>query len=145
MKRDYDLKNELDDAILIGSSGLPNDALLPITTTNNPNGIISQEIRLIFVSQPKTGLLLFFQYVSGNIIDASTMKRTVNDLKELGVNTKFALSDSVYYNGKNADILYEAGISFISRVGGNHGIFSTTKATLRNSLETKENHVVYNG
>ena len=61
-KGDYGLNKELDDAILIDSSGLPNDALLPITGINNHNGVISQEIRLIYVVQQKTGLPLFFRY-----------------------------------------------------------------------------------
>ena len=144
-KGDYGLDKDLDDAILIDSSGLPNDALLPITGINNHNGIISREIRLIYVVQQKTGLPLFFRYVPGNVIDATTVKRTVEELKGLGVNTKFALLDSGYYNGINADVLYEAGISFISRVGGNHGIFTSAKSELRNKLESRENQIVYNG
>ena len=95
--------------------------------------------------QQKTGLPVFFRYVAGNVIDASTVKRTVEELKGLGINTKFALLDSGYYNGINADILIEAGISFISRVGSNHGIYNEARAQLRGRLEAKENMVKYNG
>ena len=145
IKGDFGVINDLDDAILLDSCGLPNDASLPITSVNNHNGIISLEFRLIYVFQQKTGLPLFFRYVSGNVIDATTVKRTVEEMKGLGVNTKFALLDSGYYNGKNADVLIEAGISFISRVGKTHGIYKTARAELRETLETKENLVKYNG
>ena len=144
-KGDYGIGDALDDAILLDSCGLPNDAHLPITSVNNHNGIISLEFRLIYVVQQKTGLPLFFRYVAGNVIDASTVKRTIEELKGMGVNTKFALLDSGYYNGKNADILIDAGISFISRVGGTHGIYLDAKKYERDDLERKENLIQHNG
>ena len=145
IKGDFGLKKEINDAILLDSCGLPNDACLPITSVNNHNGIISLEFRLIYVVQQKTGLPLFFRYVAGNIIDATTVKRTIEELKGMGINTKFALLDSGYYNGKNADILMDAGISFISRVGRTHGIYLNAKANERSDLEKKENLIQYNG
>ncbi len=144
-KGDFGIESDMDDAVLIDSCGLPNDALLPITSISNHNGIISLEFRLIYVVQQKTGLPLFFRYVSGNVIDASTIKRTIAELKGHGINTKFALLDSGYYNSINADILIEAGISFISRVGTNHGIYQDAVKNLRTKLEVPENLVPYNG
>lgn len=144
-KGKFDVIKDLDDAILLDSCGLPNDAMLPITSVNNHNGIISLEFRVIYVVQQKTGLPLFFRYVAGNIVDATTVKRTVEELKGLGINTKFALLDSGYYNGLNADILIEAGISFVSRVGRTHGIYKDACMNLRGGLETKKNLIKYNG
>ena len=144
-KGNFGVIKDLDDAILLDSCGLPNDAMLPITKVSNHNGIISLEFRLIYVVQQKTGLPLFFRYVAGNVIDATTVKRTIDEMKGLGVNTKFALLDSGYYNGTNADILIDAGISFISRVGRTHGIYTDACISLRDSLEAKQNLVKYNG
>ena len=144
-KDNFEVIKDLDDAILLDSCGLPNDAMLPITSINNHNGIISLEFRLIYVVQQKTGLPLFFRYVAGNVIDATTVKRTIEEMKGLGINTKFALLDSGYYTGMNADILIDAGISFISRVGRTHGIYTDACRTLRDGLETKQNLVKYNG
>ena len=143
-KGNFGLK-EIDDAVLIDSSGLPNDIKMSVTGLNNHNGNISIEVRLIYVVQQKTGLPLFFRYVSGNVIDATTVKRTIEEMKGLGINTKFALLDSGYYNGINADILMNAGISFISRVGTNHNIFKDAVAEFRRNLESKENLVKHNG
>ena len=144
-KGNFEVIKDLDDAILLDSCGLPNDALLPITSVNNHNGIISLEFRVIYVVQQKTGLPLFFRYVAGNIVDATTVKRTIEEMKGLGINTKFALLDSGYYTGINADILIDAGISFVSRVGRTHGIYKDACKNLRSGLESKQNLVKYNG
>ena len=144
-KGDFGLGKEIDDAILLDSCGLPNDAQLHITGLNNHNGNISLEVRLIYVVQQKTGLPLFFRYVPGNIIDATTVKRTIEEMKGLGINTKFALLDSGYYNGSNADVLIDSGISFISRVGTNHAIYKNAISELRGKLESQENLVKHNG
>ena len=143
-KGDFGLKDTIDDAILIDSTGLPNDIKMAVTGVNNHNGNISVEVRLIYVVQQKTGLPLFFRYVAGNVVDSTTIKRTIEEMKGLGINTKFALLDSGYYNGINADILMDAGISFISRVGTNHTIFTNAFNTLRKDLESKDNLVKHN-
>ena len=139
-KGDFGLNKEIDDAVLIDSTGLPNDIKMAV----NHNGNISVEVRLIYVFQQKTGLPLFFRYVAGNVVDSTTVKRTIEEMKGLGINTKFALLDPGYYNGINADILMDAGISFISRVGTNHKIFKNAFSTLRKELESKDNLVKHN-
>ena len=133
------------DGILIDSTGLPNVCGLPVTAVNNHNGVISEEVRLIYVVQQNTGLPLFFRYVAGNIIDATTIKTTVAELKASGINTKFAILDAGYYNGKNADALIDAGISFVSRMHSNFGVYKDAMKNHRGSLEREENLVVYNG
>ncbi len=93
----------IDDGILIDSSGLPNAVHFPLAEVNNHNGVISQEVRLIYVVQQRTGLPLFFRYVAGNVIDVSTITRTIAELKANGVNTKFAILDAGYYTEVNAE------------------------------------------
>ena len=135
----------IENGILIDSTGLPNACNLPITAISNHNGKISEEIRLIYVVQQETGLPLFFRYIAGNIIDASTVKTTIAELKANGVDTNFAILDAGYYNGKNADVLIDAKISFISRMHSNFCIYKDCVNKYRNELETEENLVIYNG
>lgn len=146
-KQDYGLANPecTGEGILIDSTGLPNSAHLPITAISNHNGEINNEIRLIYVVQQKTGLPLFFSYVAGNVIDASTVKHVVTHLKKNGIDTNFAVLDAGYYNGRNADLLMDANISFITRVHANNRIFTELETTYRASLECRENFVTYNG
>lgn len=133
------------EGILIDSTGVPNDAHLPITATNNHNGIISNEVRLIYVVQQKTGLPLFFRYAAGNVIDPNTIVRTVEELKANHIDTKFALLDAGYYNQKNADVLINAGISFVSRMHrSDRGLYAQILKEHLGSLECRENFTIYN-
>ncbi len=134
----------IDGGILIDISGLPNAIHFPLTAINNHNGKISEEVRLIYVVQQRTGLPLFFRYVAGNVIDASTLTRTIAELKANGINTKFAILDAGYYTGVNADILLDAKVSFITRMKSN---FKAYKQVVRDNLatlESKGNLVRYN-
>ena len=134
----------MEDGILIDSSGLPNAISFPLTAANTHNGVVSEEIRLIYVVQQKTGLPLFFRYVAGNVIDVSTLTRTIAELKANGINTKFAILDAGYYTGKNADALLDAKVSFISRLKSNLRIYKQAVDEHLGDLESKENLVRYN-
>ena len=134
----------IDDGILIDSSGLPNAVHFPLAEVNNHNGVISQEVRLIYVVQQRTGLPLFFRYVAGNVIDVSTITRTIAELKANGVNTKFAILDAGYYTEVNADALIDAGVSFMARMKSNFKVYQRTVKNHLPGLESKENAVLYN-
>lgn len=95
----------IDDGILIDSFGLPNAIRFSLTAANNHNGMVSEEARLIYVVQQRSGLPLFFRYVAGNVIGVSTLARTIAELKANSINTKFAILDAGYYGGVNADVL----------------------------------------
>ena len=141
---DNDEEEGIEDGILIDSSGLPNSIRFPLTAVNNHNGMISEELRLIYVVQQSTGMPLFFRYVAGNVIDVSTITRTVAELKANGINTKFAILDAGYYTAINADALLDAGISFMARMKSNFKIYQNAVEKHLKNLETKENAVIYN-
>ena len=134
----------IDDGVLIDSSGLPNAIHFPLTAVNNHNGVISEEIRLIYVVQQHTGMPLFFRYVAGNVVDVSTITRTIAELKANGVNTKFAILDAGYYTGINADALLDAGVSFMARMKSNFKVYKNVVKKHLKNLESKENAVLYN-
>ncbi len=136
--------NGIEDGILIDSSGLPNSIHFPLTAVNNHNGVVSEEIRLIYVVQQRTGLPIFFRYVAGNVIDVTTLTRTIAELKANGVNTKFAILDAGYYTGVNADILLDAGVSFVTRMKSNFKVYKQIVMDHLVGLECKDNLVRYN-
>lgn len=139
------LKHTIKNGILIDSTGLPNTAHLPATAINNHNGVISNEVRLVYVVQQHTGIPLFYRYVPGNVIDASTIKHTILELQSYGVSTNWAILDAGYYNGKNADILLDANISFISRLKSDSAILKSAVEQYLPTLNSEENLVVING
>jgi hypothetical protein len=133
------------EGILIDSSGLPNSSHMTLTAVNTHNGVTSNEIRLIYVVQQRTGLPLFFRYVAGNIVDVTTLTRTIAELKANGVNTKFAILDAGYYTGHNADDLFDAKVSFITRMKSNFKVYKNIVMEHIGALQSKENLVRYHG
>jgi hypothetical protein len=133
------------DDILIDSTGLPNSIHFPLTAINNHNGVISNEVRLIYVVQQHTELPLFFRYCPGNVIDISTLVTTLHELKAYKVNTKFAILDAGYLDDQNIRKLYENKISFLSRMKENRKIFKQMVEKHLGTIEAKENLVEYNG
>ena len=92
--------------ILIDSTGLPNSIHFPLTAVSNHNGKISNEVRLIYVFQQKTNLPFYFRYVAGNIIDVSTLTKTMLELKAYKIDTKFAVLDAGYLIEQNLNELH---------------------------------------
>ena len=133
------------DNILIDSTGLPNNIHFPLTAISNHNGDINNEVRLIYVTQQSTGLPIYFRYCPGNVIDVSTLTRTIHELKNHGVNTKFSILDAGYYTADNIRDLYHNGISFVSRLPEKMNLYKDLVAENLDSLESKENLVKYNG
>jgi hypothetical protein len=131
--------------ILIDSSGLPNSIHFPLTAIRNYRGEISNEVRLIYVVQQRTGLPIYFRYCPGNVIDATTLIRCLAELKEQGVNTKFAILDAGYYTDENIKEFFANKISFITRLKENRVIYKNLVAEHLGVLESKENLVEYNG
>ncbi|NLZ64362.1 MAG: transposase [Lentisphaerae bacterium] len=130
--------------ILIDSTGLPNSVHFPLTAVSNHNGETSNEVRLIYVTHQDTGLPIYFRYCPGNVIDVSTLARTIAELKACGVNTKFSILDAGYYDHENAAMLYENGISFMLRLRSGLKLCKGLLAEHLPTLESKENLVAYN-
>ena len=130
--------------ILIDSTGLPNSIHFPLTAVSNHNGTISNEIRLIYVLQQETNLPLYFRYCPGNVIDVSTLTTTMLELKAYNVNTKFAILDAGYLDNENMKILYQEGVSFLSRMKENRKLYKQLVTQHIPSIEAKENMVCYN-
>ena len=106
-------------SVLIDSTGLPNDIHFPLTAVNTHNGVTSQEVRLILVLDKTTKKPLFFRYVAGNIVDVTTLRTTIDELKLLGVEVDFAILDAGYYCEDNIMELQESHISYLTRLRPN--------------------------
>ncbi|MGD9153885.1 MAG: transposase [Bacillota bacterium] len=129
--------------VLIDSTGLPNNIHFPLTAISSHNGEISNEVRLIYVTQQETGLPIYFRYCPGNVIDTTTLIHTMAELKASGVNTKFAILDAGYYDDRNITALYENKISFVTRLKENRKLYKRLIAERLQSLECRGNFVSY--
>jgi hypothetical protein len=131
--------------ILIDSSGLHNSIRFPLTAIRNHNGEISDEVRLIYAVQQNTGLPIYFRYCPGNVIDATTLIRCLAELKEQGVNTKFAILDAGYYTDANIKELFESKISFITRMPENRSLYKDLAIKYGPILYNRDNAIDYPG
>ena len=105
-----------DPAIVIDSTGLPNDIDIELPIVSNHNGKISNEVRMVSAVQRDSGYPLIFRAIPGNINDVSTLSTTITTLGEYSVNTDFTLLDAGYVSDKNIDELYDANIDFVARL-----------------------------
>ena len=110
--------------VLIDSTGMPNDIRFPLTAINTHNGVTSNETRLLLVVDRQSGKPLFFRYNAGNIVDVTTLRSTIAELKAYGVSTDYAIVDAGYYSENNVRSLYGEGdsgeaIPFLTRLAPN--------------------------
>jgi transposase len=121
---DYIRKIETKNNILIDSTGLPNAIKCPYMAINNHNGVISNEIRFISVIDKITGFPIYYRYVPGNVVDVNTLKNTLFELKEYGVNIDRLILDAGYYSEENLTELYENNIPFMTRMVPRYELYS---------------------
>jgi transposase len=138
------LPSSKNTGVLIDSTGLPNAIHFPLTAVNNHNGIISNEVRLIYVIDITTGLPLFFRYNSGNIVDIKTLIATLNELKRNGVSVKNAILDAGYCSEENVKKLYDSNINFLTRLPINRKIFINTINLYREEVLSDYHRYIYN-
>ncbi len=136
-----------DTNILIDSTGLPNSIHGSMTRYNVHNGKVSREIRLILVVQKSTGLPLYYQAVPGNIVDVSTLERTMEHIKALGIDIASCIMDAGYNSSENLDLFYDENhackMGFITRVASNDKQFTTMMKENIGLIEQEENFVHY--
>ena len=134
-----------DPAIIVDSTGLPNDIDTYLSDISNHNGIRSNEIRMTTAVQRDSGYPLLYRLSPGNINDISILSRTIATLEEYDVNTDIALLDAGYYTNENVDSLCKAHIDFVSRLPErNSTLYEYVLSKCLDHLERKENLIEYN-
>ena len=137
------ISSKCSKGILVDSTGLPNDIRFPLTAINNHNGVISNEARLVLVVDRQSGLPLYFRYAAGNIVDVSTLKTTLSEIRTYGVDVNYAIVDAGYYSEDNIQELQAAQISFIMRLVPNRKLYKELVAKHTDDLEDAKNLVKY--
>ncbi|MDW7655793.1 MAG: transposase [Bacillota bacterium] len=120
---------------------MPNDILFPLSAVNSHNGDISNEAKLIFVLDSKSGLPLYFRYAAGNIVDAATLKTTLCELHAYGIDVERAIIDAGYYSEGNIKELQRNQISFVMRQIPNRKRYTDLVAQYTANLDDAKNLV----
>ena len=133
------------DGIPVDPAGPSDSCHPPVTAAGNHNGQAGEEVRLTCVARSDTGLPLFFRHVAGNVIDVSTVTRTIAELRAMGVDTRFAVLDAGYHANASADALMGARVPILARTGPNPGAHGEVVAGHLDGLEARENAVTRDG
>lgn len=137
------ISDKCSGGILLDSTGLPNDINFPFTAVNNHNGVISNESRLVFVLDSRSHMPLYFRYATGNIVDVTTLKTTVAELGEYGIDITQAIIDAGYFSEKNIKELYRCNIAFITRMKCNLKLYKNLADEHKSDLENAKHLVKY--
>jgi hypothetical protein len=131
--------------VVIDSTGVPNDINIDLTKINNHNGVISNEIRLIYVIDRIKKVPIYFRVVAGNIVDVSTLRTTISEIKSFNIDIKYAVLDAGYYSEENVKFLYANNINFVTRMVSNRIIAKELIGAHFHEIINMNNHVVHNG
>lgn len=132
-----------DPAVLIDSTGLPNSIHFPLTAISNHNGKISREVRMTTILQRDSGYPLMFRINPGNIVDCSTLTRSVNEAIERGLKVDMAIIDAGYCTKPNIDELYGAHIEWLTRLPETHKVWKQMIQKESDDLRSKGHLVKY--
>jgi hypothetical protein len=132
-----------EHAILIDSTGIPNNIKINLTQISNHNGKISNEIRLIMALDRITGMPIYFRYVAGNIVDVSTLKTTIDEIESFGINIKDVILDAGYFSANNMEKLHEMQIPYLIRLPGRGNIYKELMANHLPDITDISNNVTY--
>ena len=130
-----------DLCVLIDSTGIENHCNIPVTCFSKHNGDVNLEFRLIVIVQKSTGIPIFYEYIPGNIIDVTTIKRLLLLLDEYGCNVEYCITDAGYLCPKNIERLVLSGIDFMSRLNPNFIIYKNAINLHIDELDKDDNVV----
>ncbi|MDR1109853.1 MAG: transposase [Deltaproteobacteria bacterium] len=103
----------LGENVLIDYAGLPGDIHFERSKACAHDGV-SRKARLFCVVERGTGLPVYFRYVAGRAVDASTLLATVNGLKAQGIDVEHGILDAGYCSQANVKMLKKDDISFLT-------------------------------
>ncbi|HIC90530.1 MAG TPA: transposase, partial [Syntrophaceae bacterium] len=87
-------------------------------------------------------LPLFFRYMPGSIVDVSSLKTTINELRKHGVTKNFIILDAGFFSEDNIRELYREEIPFLIRLPALRKLYKLVVEESR-EIESYRNAVRY--
>lgn len=110
-------------SVIIDATSLPNQIHSEFNNWGRCDGGIDKQIRLLCVLDQESKIPLYYRYLPGNIVDISTLRTTIDELKMLGVESSYVLIDAGYFSEENIKELYKNQINFLSRLPAGRKLF----------------------
>lgn len=129
--------------IIIDATSLPNQIQIPLTDWGRSGEEIDMQIRFLLVVDKETSLPVFFRTLPGNIVDVSTVKNTVDELKKYGIKKTFLYLDAGFFSEDNIKELYEQKLQFLTRLPAGRILYKELITSEVKDLVSKSNMVLY--
>lgn len=114
---------EDQENIIIDASSLPNQIHHPFSEWGHADSCIEKQFRFLCVLEQKTKMPLFYRFLPGNVVDVSSLKSTLDELRLLKAKNKFVLLDAGYYSEDNILALYDNEIDFLMRLPSQRSLY----------------------
>ena len=134
---------ESNEGIIIDATSLPNQIHMPITQWGLNGEEIDKQMRFLLVVDKKDSMPLFFRYFSGNIVDVSTLKNTINELQKYGIKENYVYMDAGFFSEDNILELYDQHINFLTRLPSMRITYKELIQSEGKNLEKYDNVVRY--
>ena len=134
---------ENNKGIIIDATSLPNQIHMPLTAWGRSGEEIDKQIRFLLVVDKNSEEPLFFRHYAGNIVDVSTLKTTIDELKVYGIKETYIYLDAGYFSEDNINDLYTSRMSFLTRLPSIRVLYKELIKKYVDSLEKYENMVRY--
>lgn len=136
---EYIKKISPEDGLIIDTTALPNQININVWGWHNEE---IDKIKLLLVIDRKTSLPLFFRYMPGSIVDVSSLKTTINELRKHGVTKNFIILDAGFFSEDNIRELYREEIPFLIRLPALRKLYKLVVEESR-EIESYRNAVRY--
>jgi transposase len=129
--------------ILIDSTALPSAINSSLNAWGHTASGIEKNVTCLLLVDKTSKLPIFFRAIPGSIADVSTLKITLDEIAQLGLQTSQAIFDAGYFSEDNIKYLCEQKINFVSRMPKSRCVFKSLITTAGNNIESASNAVVY--
>lgn len=129
--------------IVIDATSLPNQIHMPLTRWGRSGEEIDKQIRFLLAVDKQTQMPLFFRYYSGNIVDVSTLKNTLQELNKLDIGNTFIYFDAGYFSEDNIKELQGEKIDFLTRLPSIRCLYKDLIRKHARTLEEQKNITRY--
>jgi transposase len=134
---------DCQDNVIIDASSLPNQINHSFSAWGHSDNAIEKQFRFLCVINQKTQTPLFYRFLPGNIVDISSLKNTITELKLMGAKNKFVLLDAGYYAEENLTDLYKNNIDFLIRLPAQRMLYKECILTHLEGIEHIKNATQY--
>jgi transposase len=131
------------EGVIIDTTALPNQIHFPFNVWGYHDEVIDKQIRFLLIIDKDSSLPLFFRYLPGNVVDVSSLKITIEELKKYGIKNCFILVDGGFFSKENIEELYRAKMLFLTRLPSSRKLYKKLIREESNGLEKFRNAVKY--